>query len=90
MCKPDFRLFSAWQSVGETKERKVKVNKLILPFKEVCVFGLSDKTGPHHDRLEALPLDGPELAVRYGRDRCGSLTVVQYGELAEHLGTRQG
>lgn len=84
----DFRLFLV---NSRRKERKVKVcNKLILPFKEVCVFGLPDKTGPHHDRLEALSLDRPELAIRYGCYCCGSLTVVQYGELAEHLGPRQG
>lgn len=55
------------------------------PLEEVRVLGLSDEPSPHHDGLEALALDGPEAAVRRGFDGGGSLAVVQYGELAEHL-----
>jgi hypothetical protein len=46
---------------------------------------LPDKAGPHHDGLEALSLDGPELAVGDGGDGCGALAVVENGELAENF-----
>lgn len=62
LCKFTFAFFTlgCFFFIIEEKERKkVKVIKLILPFKEVCVFGLSDKTGSHHNSLEALSLDRP-------------------------------
>lgn len=35
----------------------------LLPFEEDGVLGLSNQSGPHHDRLEHLTLDGPQFAV---------------------------
>lgn len=62
--------------------KKIIKNK---PLKEICVFGLSYQTSSHHDGLEALTLDGPQPAVGGGFDCGGSLAVVQYGQLTEHL-----
>ena len=33
------------------------------PFEEVDVLCLAGETSPHHDGLEALPFNGPQLAV---------------------------
>lgn len=60
-----------------------------LPLEEIGVLGLTYQAGAHHDRLEALSLDGPELAVGGGRDRGRPLTVVEDGQLAQHLGPGQ-
>ena len=49
------------------------------------MLGLPDEPGPHHDGLEDLPLDGPQLAVGRGLDGGRPLAVVEDGELAEHL-----
>ena len=53
------------------------------------MLGLPDEPRPHHDGLEDLPLDGPQLAVRRRLDRRRPLAVVQDGQLAEHLARRQ-
>ena len=60
-----------------------------IPLEEGCVLGLPDEPRPHHDGLEDLPLDGPQLAVRRRLDRRRPLAVVQDGQLAEHLARRQ-
>lgn len=53
---------------------KTKVE--LLPLEEVGVFGLPDEASPHHDGLEALALDGPQLAVRGCLDGGRPLAVV--------------
>lgn len=37
-----------------------------VPAEEVCVLGEFDETSPHHDGLETLTVDRPELDVRQG------------------------
>ena len=46
---------------------------------------LSDEPRPHHDGLEDLPLDGPQLAVGRRLDGRRPLAVVEDGQLAEDL-----
>ena len=46
---------------------------------------LSDEPGPHHDGLEDLSLDGPQLAVGRRLDGRRPLAVVEDGQLAEDL-----
>lgn len=73
-----FRLLSPFFTFGfvlkpkESKSRK----KLIIPFKEVCVFGGADDSTSHHNCLEALSLDCPKFAVSDSGDGSSSLTVV--------------
>lgn len=50
---------SAWRE-GERARGRVRRR---LPAEEVGVLGVSDETRPHHDGLEALPVDGPQLDV---------------------------
>lgn len=33
------------------------------PFEELHVLGMLDESRPHHDGLETLPVNGPELHV---------------------------
>ena len=42
------------------------------PFKEVGVLRLPDETRPHHNRPEALLLDGPQLALHH---RCNKHSI---------------
>lgn len=60
------------------------------PLEEVSVLGLADQARSHHDGLEALALDGPQVALGDRSDGRRSLAIVQDGQLAEHLGARKG
>lgn len=59
------------------------------PLEEIGVLGLPDQTGAHHDGLEALSLDGPQLAVGGRGDGRRPLAMVEDGQFAEHLGAGQ-
>lgn len=55
------------------------------PLEEIGVLGLPDQPGTHHDGLEALSLDGPQLTVGGRGDGCRPLAMVEDGQLTEHL-----
>jgi hypothetical protein len=60
-----------------------------IPLQEVCVFRLPRETRPHHDGLEALSVDGPELAVSCSGNRRCPLAVVKNRELTQHFAVLQ-
>lgn len=60
------------------------------PLEEVRVLRLPDQTRSHHDGLEALAFDGPQVALGDGRDGRRPLAVVQDGQLAQDLGAGEG
>jgi len=61
-----------------------------VPLQEVRVFRLPRESRPHHDGLEALSVDGPELAVSCSGDRRCPLAVVKNSELTQHFAVLQG
>lgn len=59
------------------------------PLEEIRVLCLPDQAGTHHDRLEALSLDRPQIALTDGGNCCRSLAIVEYCQFAENLCARQ-
>lgn len=61
-------------------------NPVYIPLEEIRVFRLPNEARSHHDCLEALAFDRPQIALG---DRCDCrrpLAIVQYGQFAQHLG----
>jgi len=56
-----------------------------LPLQKVRIFCLSRETGPHHDGLETLPIDGPELAVGRSSYRRGPFAVIEDRQLPQYF-----
>lgn len=54
---------------------------LALPLQEIRVFRLSRETSPHHNSLEALSIDGPEMAISCRGNRRCPLAIVENSEL---------
>lgn len=53
---------------------------LLSPFQEICVLCLTGEHGPHHDSLEALPLDGPQFTVGGSYDKIKQKKIVESRE----------
>lgn len=61
-----------------------------LPFQEIRVLRLSRETSPHHNSLEALSVDGPEMTISCRGNRRCPLAIVKNSELSQHLTVLQG
>lgn len=61
-----------------------------LPLQEIRIFRLSRETSPHHNGLEALSVDGPEMTISCRGNRRCPLAIVKNSELPQHLTVLQG
>lgn len=59
------------------------------PLEEIRVLRLSDQPRAHHDRLEALSLDRPQIALTDCGNCRRTLAIVEYCQFAENLSARQ-
>lgn len=61
-------------------------NPVYIPLEEIRVLRLPYEARSHHDCLEALTFDRPQIAFGDRCDRRRPLAVVQNGQFAQHLG----
>lgn len=68
---------------------KPRIGEGYSPLEEIAVFRLPDQARSHHDGLEALALDGPQVALGDRGDGRRPLAVVQDRQFAKDLRSRQ-
>lgn len=58
------------------------------PLEEIRILRLPDQSRAHHDRLEALTLDRPQITLTDCGNCCRTLAIVEYRQFAENLSAR--